>query len=61
MRTETLQDHLGAYSLKKTLNFEMEVFKGEDEMNMLGNNFKMLLRTGKLICVLKVGYNAKIA
>jgi len=61
VRTETLQDHLGAHSLKETLNFEMEAFKGEDEMDKLGNNFKTLLRTGELICVLKADCNANIA
>lgn len=27
--TEILQDHLGAHSLKETLNFETESFKGD--------------------------------
>ena len=61
MRTEILQHHLCAHSLKETSNFEMEVFKGEEEIDKLGNNSKMLLRTGELICVLKAGYNANIA
>lgn len=56
-----MQDHLGAHSLKETLNFETQGFKGEDEMDKLGNNFKMLLRNGELKCVLKAGYNANIA
>lgn len=60
-RTEILQDHLGVHSLKETLAFEMELLKAEDEMDKLGNNFKMLLRTGKHICVLKAGHNADIA
>lgn len=33
MRTKILQDHLGAQSLKETLNFETQGFKGEDEMD----------------------------
>lgn len=52
---------MGAHSLQKTLNFEMEVFKGKDDMAKLGSNFKMLLRTEELTCVLKAGYYANIA
>lgn len=58
--TEILQDHLGAHSLKETLNFETKGFK-DDEMDKLGNNFKMLFRNGELKCVLKAGYNANTA
>lgn len=53
MRTEILQDHLGAHSMKETLDFETEGFKGEGEMDKLGNNFKILFRNGEP----KAGYN----
>lgn len=61
MRTEILQDHRGAQSLKETLYFETEGVKEEDEMDKPGNNLKMLLRNGELKCVLQAGYNANIA
>lgn len=59
--TEILQDDLGAHSLKETLNFETEDFKGEDKMDKLDNNSKMLLRNGEPKGVVKAGYNVNIA